>query len=105
MDRGCVTLAVRLTPKASKSAIGGVIELPDGRFVLSIHIAAVPKDGAANAALITFLSKVLGVRTSDLTIAAGEMSRLKILKIKGDEQQIIGRLQSTLEGKKIAPAT
>jgi uncharacterized protein YggU (UPF0235/DUF167 family) len=65
----------------------------------------VPKDGAANAALITFLSKVLGVRKSDLTIAAGETSRLKILKIKGDEQQIIGRLQSTLEGKKIAPAT
>ena len=79
-----ITLAVRITPKASRDAFGSVIEMPDGRHALSVKVAAPPVDGAANAALVAFLAKSLSVARVCVTITSGETSRLKILKIRGD---------------------
>jgi uncharacterized protein (TIGR00251 family) len=94
VEQGSVTLAVRVTPKSSKTALAGIMSMPDGRNVLSVRVAAPPVDGAANAALIAFFSKSLGVRKSDVTIASGEGSRLKILRISGDGQQIAERIRT-----------
>ncbi|WP_299641833.1 DUF167 domain-containing protein [Devosia sp.] len=96
VEQGSVTLAVRATPKASKTALGTVMVMPDGRSALSVRVAAPPVDGAANAALIAFFSKRLGVRRSDVTIASGEASRLKLLRISGDGERIAGRIQAMI---------
>ena len=96
VEPGSVTLAVRVTPKSSKTALGAVTTLPDGRKVLSVRIAAPPVDGAANAALIAYFSKGLGVRKSDVSIASGEGSRLKMLRIDGDGEAIAGRLRALI---------
>jgi uncharacterized protein (TIGR00251 family) len=61
-----------------------VIEMPDGRYALSVRVAAPPVDGAANAALIGFLAKSLGVARTDIAIASGETSRLKRVAIRAD---------------------
>lgn len=68
--------------------------MPDGRPALSVRIAAPPVDGAANATLIAFLSKSLGLPRTAMTIASGETSRLKLLKVKGDPQAIADRLRA-----------
>src|SRR5947209_5502227 len=94
VEQGWVTLAVRGTPKSSKAALGEVMAMPDGRSLLSVRIAAPPVDGAANAALIEFFSKSLGIRKSDVAIASGEASRLKLLRISGDGQAIAARLRA-----------
>jgi uncharacterized protein len=94
---GCVTLTVRLTPNASKSSAAGSVELPDGRCALSVRVAAPPVDGAANAALIAVLSKSLGVRKAGVTIVSGETSRLKRMRIEGDERRIVASIQALLE--------
>ena len=91
-DAEGVTLAVRLTPKAARDAFGEVLELPDGRSALAVRIAAPPVEGAANAALIAFLAKSLGVRKADVTIRSGEASRLKIIRVRGDGPAIAARL-------------
>ena len=49
-----IVLAVRVTPKASRTAIGDRVMLPDSRWALGIRLAAPPVDGAANAALLAF---------------------------------------------------
>jgi uncharacterized protein (TIGR00251 family) len=99
---GSVTLAVRVTPKASRTALGAMMTMPDGRSVLSVRIAAPPVDGAANAALIAVLAKCLSVRRSDVTIAAGESARLKLVRIAGDGPQIADRLRTLIGGDETA---
>lgn len=89
-----VTLAVRLTPKAARDAFGEVLALPDGRSALAVRIAAPPAEGAANAALIAFLAKQLGVRKADVAIRSGEASRLKIIRVRGDGPALAARLAS-----------
>jgi len=91
-DVGGVTLAVRITPKAARDGFGEVIALPDGRSALAVRIAAPPVEGAANAALIAFLAKALGVRKADVAIRSGEASRLKIVRVEGDGAVIAERL-------------
>jgi len=87
-----VTLTVRVTPKASRSAFGGIVATPDGRRALSVRVAAPPVEGAANAALVAFLSKQLAVGKSDVAIVGGETSRLKVVRVRGDGPQIARRL-------------
>jgi uncharacterized protein (TIGR00251 family) len=74
-------LTVRVTPKASRSALAGAAPLPDGRTALAVRLAAPPVEGAANAELIAFLSKALGVPKSSVTLASGATARIKTLRI------------------------
>ena len=71
-------LSVRVKPRASKSRVVGVRE-----GALEVAVAAPPVDGEANATLIAFLSKTLGVAKSALTLVSGESSRLKVLRVSG----------------------
>ena len=72
-------LTIRVTPRARKTEIGGVLD--DG--TVRIRIAQPPVDGKANKALIKFLSEVLGVRKSKIDIVAGEKGLDKIISILG----------------------
>lgn len=95
-----VRLAVRLTPRASRNRLDGVIVGADGRPALQLRLAAPPVDGAANKALITFLAEALNLRKSDIAIRSGETSRLKILHLTGDSTTIIARIEALLRDKR-----
>ena len=87
-----VRLAVRLTPRAGRDGVDGVALSPDGSAHLKLRLAAPPVEGAANAALIAFLAKALDLRKSDITLVAGDKSRLKRLAIAGDGPELARRL-------------
>lgn len=70
-------LAVRVTPRASRNEIVGLLD--DG--TIKVRIAAPPSDNEANEALINFLSEVLGVSKSRLDIVAGVSGRDKLISI------------------------
>ena len=78
-----VRLAVRLTPRGGREAIDGWAVDGDGRSYLKVRVAAPPVEGAANAALIAFLAKTLGVSRSSLTLVSGAGARLKLIDIAG----------------------
>jgi uncharacterized protein (TIGR00251 family) len=82
-SEGGIRFAVRVTPRAKKSAIASAISTADGRPAMSIRLAAPPVDGAANKALIAFLASALGVSRSAVRIVSGETSRLKIVEVTG----------------------
>ena len=48
-----------------------------------IRIAAPPVDGKANAALIAFVAKTLGLPKGAVTIIRGETSRNKVIRVEG----------------------
>lgn len=90
---GGVVLNVRLTPRARRDAIDRVCPDSDGRPLLQLRIAAPPVEGAANAALIAFVAKAIGLRKADVTIKSGELSRVKRLILAGDPETIMKRLE------------
>lgn len=77
-EGGAVVFSVRVAPRASRSAVLGVHE-----GALKVALTAPPVDGAANAALIAFLAKALGVPKRDVVIEQGETSRSKRLRVTG----------------------
>jgi uncharacterized protein (TIGR00251 family) len=76
-DRG-VTFAIRVQPRASRNALAG--EMGDA---LKIALTAPPVEGRANDACIDFLSNLLKVPRSSVTIASGESSRNKVIRVTG----------------------
>lgn len=73
---GSVTFAVRVHPRAKKNAITG--EVGDA---LKVFLTAPPIDGKANAACIEFFAKLLKVPRSSVTIASGQTSRRKVIRV------------------------
>ena len=85
-----VTLVVRLTPRGGRDGADGWAADADGRPYLKVRVASAPVEGEANAALIAFLAKRLGVSRSAVRLAAGATARLKRLEIDGvDEAHVV----------------
>ena len=77
-----VTLAVRAQPGAKKTAITGVYgEGPAAQLKIAVH--APPQEGRANQALIAFLAETLTVPKNALELVSGELSRSKVLLLRG----------------------
>jgi uncharacterized protein (TIGR00251 family) len=61
---------------------------------LKVRLCAPPVDGEANATLVKFLAKSLGLRKAQVTLSSGAGSRHKIVEIQGaDSAQIMERLK------------
>ena len=97
---GGLELLIRLQPGASRQAIGGIREGADGRSYLEVRVSAPPVEGKANAALIRFLAKTLGLRKSAITLCAGASSREKTLVLEADApdraKELVRRLEALL---------
>jgi uncharacterized protein (TIGR00251 family) len=76
-DKG-LTLAVRVTPRAGRTAIAGV-----RGNALAIRLAAAPIDGAANDALIALLAETFRRPRRDVMIVSGHTAREKRVAIAG----------------------
>ena len=75
---GAITFAVRVVPRASKTAVAGE---HDG--ALRVRVAAPPVEGAANEELIRFLAKEFGVPARDVEIRSGHASKTKVVRVVG----------------------
>jgi uncharacterized protein (TIGR00251 family) len=73
-----VSLRVRVQPRASRDALGG---LRDGALV--VHVKAPPVEGAANDAVVRFLAGVLGRPASAVTLVRGAASKDKVVVVRG----------------------
>jgi len=93
---GGVRLALRLTPRASRTGVDGITQDAEGRPLLKLRLAAPPVNGAANAALIALLAKTLSLRKADIAIRSGETSRTKVLHLTGDPAALMQRLDAWL---------
>jgi uncharacterized protein len=80
-------LALRVTPRASKNEIVGI--LSDG--TVKVHLTASPHEGKANHALLKFLAKILDVPVSKITVVAGASGRDKLISVTGMDAAILYR--------------
>jgi uncharacterized protein (TIGR00251 family) len=75
---GGATFSVKVQPHARKNKITG--ELGD---MLELSVTAAPVDSKANDACIELVAKSLNVTRGSVTIASGQTSRKKLIRIAG----------------------
>jgi uncharacterized protein (TIGR00251 family) len=73
-----VTFAVKVHPRAKKNTITG-----EAGDALKLSLTSPPVEGRANEACIEFFAKLLKVARSSVTIASGQTSRNKIIRVTG----------------------
>ena len=76
-DSQAVLLKVKVVPGASRTRYMGEW---DGRA--RIAVAAAPQKGRANAEVISWLTRLLGVHKKDVTVVRGAISPLKTIRIE-----------------------
>ena len=84
-----ILLDIRATPKASRNTVVG---LRDG--ILLVKVTAPPDKGKANAAIISLLSKTIGIPKSALELVSGETDRHKVFRLVSHVETV----QSWLRG-------
>jgi uncharacterized protein len=93
-DDPVATVCVRVVPRSSKEGVAGF----EGG-VVRIRLNAPPVEGKANAALLRFLSKAVGVPRNRITLVTGERGRSKIVRVAGVTREAL----MTALGLKISP--
>ena len=86
-DSQGVSFAVRVSPRASRSAVVGELG-----GALKVSLAAPPVEGEANAALCELLAKRLGVSRRAVRIVRGERGKSKTVRIEGVSAEAVRAL-------------
>jgi hypothetical protein len=84
---GGIRLAIHVQPRASRTEIVGA-----HGDALKIRLSAPPVDGAANEALVEFLSERFAVPRRAVRILSGAQSRAKTVEIDGLTADDVRRL-------------
>jgi uncharacterized protein (TIGR00251 family) len=75
-------LKLHVSPGAKRTSVEGFY----GDGAIKLKVAAPPVDGRANAEVERFLSKLLGIPRSDVTIIRGATGRDKIILLRSITQ-------------------
>jgi len=73
-----VTFAIKVQPRARKNAITGTVG-----NALKLALTAPPVEGKANHAVIEFFADFFEIPRSSVSIASGETSRNKLIRVSG----------------------
>jgi uncharacterized protein (TIGR00251 family) len=89
-----ISFSIKVHPRARKNAITGVIG-----DALKLALTAPPVEGKANQAVVEFFADLFAIPRSSVTIASGETSRNKTVRIAGvskpaAEQKLAEKLKS-----------
>jgi uncharacterized protein (TIGR00251 family) len=84
---GGVRFAVHVQPRASRNELVGT-----HGDAIKVRLSAVPVDGAANEALVTFLATYFAVPVQSVRVISGAHSRAKVVEVDGIAVDDVRRL-------------
>ena len=84
---GGVVVSVKVQPNASRDRVVG-----EHGDQLKIAVTVAPEKGKANKVVIKVLSRLLGVKSSDIEILSGETSRDKKVLIRNISEEDFNRV-------------
>ena len=88
---GDLSLRLYVQPGSKKTAVAGYFA-----EALKIRLAALPVEGQANAALLTFLAKILKLPKSRICLQRGQSCRHKEVRISHCTQEELHQLLNSL---------
>ena len=84
--QGAAQLRVRVQPRAKRDEIAG-----ERAGAVLVRVTAPPVDGKANAAVCALIAKAAGVPKRNVSVARGEGSRDKVVRVEGIELAALRR--------------
>ena len=93
-DDDGIELAVKVTPRANRARIDGVVVDAAGAAWLAVRVTAPPDGGRANEAVLRLLARKLDLAASACAVAAGAGSRWKRVRCTGDPNDLERRAAS-----------
>jgi uncharacterized protein len=81
------TVAVKVHPRARRNAITGTVG-----DAIKLAVTAPPVGGKANQAVIEFFATFFAIPRSSVSIASGETSRNKVVRVSGISVQRVREL-------------
>jgi uncharacterized protein YggU (UPF0235/DUF167 family) len=94
-ERG-LEIALKVTPKAGRVAIEGLVADAAGTLWLAVKVTAPPEGGRANEAVLALLAKRLAVPASSLRLVTGATARWKRVLVEGDPDELERRVVALL---------
>lgn len=94
-----VLVTVRVTPRARRAGVEGVIDVSGPRgpeTAVGVRVTAPPAEGAANEAVLRTLAATWRLPPSSLEIAGGGASRLKRVLVRGEPTSLLRLLTEKL---------
>lgn len=88
-------LKVRVAPRASRNEVVGI-----HGDALKIRLTAPAVEGAANRALIDFLSRLFDLPRGSISIAGGPAARDKLIKVRGLNEEALLRTLKEVGSKR-----
>jgi uncharacterized protein YggU (UPF0235/DUF167 family) len=85
------SLALRLRPGASRTAVGGGYDGPYGR-ALVVAVPARAVDGKATEAAVRAVADALGLRPRDISVKSGHASRDKLVVVDAPPPDLAARV-------------
>ena len=92
LKSGDISIKILAKPGSKENGITGVTE--EG---VELKISAPPIDGEANTELISYLSKLLSLRKSDLSLERGSKSRTKTVTVSKDCKLSIDNIRDVIK--------
>lgn len=89
-DKG-LKLSVHVQPGAAKTSVSGLFNNK-----LKVRLKEKPTGGAANKALIGFLSRLFEIPKSSITILAGQTGREKTIFLSGKPEKLKMRISELI---------
>jgi uncharacterized protein (TIGR00251 family) len=89
-DNSDLILELHIQPGARRTEVAGL-----HGDALKLRLAARPVEGAANEALLDFLSNAFAVSRRDLALLSGAQSRKKRVRVTGPERVLADELLKT----------
>ena len=90
-----IQFTVKVHPRAKRNAITGKVG-----EALKLSLTSPPVDGRANEACIEYFARLFAVPRSSVTIAAGEKSRTKVVRVTGVNAAEASRLLTSVQQDK-----
>ena len=88
-----VLVQVKVQPKSRRPGVQGRAPAPEGER-LRIGVAEAAEDGRANRAACAALARLLDVPASAVAVAFGATSRDKTLRVSGNPEALVNRLEA-----------
>ena len=87
------TLNVKVVPSSSRDQLAGWLGA-----ALKIKVMAPPEKGRANAAVVAFLARQLGVDKQAIEVISGQSSPAKVLQVDGlEDEQLTALLNQRMQ--------
>lgn len=78
-------IALKVTPGARRNELlGWEDDYPQIGRICNVKIAAAPVEGKANKEIVSYLSSLLGVPKSAVTLLHGSTGRIKLVEVPDD---------------------